>query len=94
MVISESSCLCMQGRVSDGVCVGVHKLMGGGGGVCLKRRDAMALGEQVFHRLLTLPGGGGGGRVAGATSSVSGGVESEYSAVSTNVSALTRTPPL
>lgn len=88
MVISESSCLCMQGRVSDGVCVGVHKLMGGGGGVCLKQRDAMALGEQV----LALPGGGV--RVAGVTSSVSGGVESEYSAVSTNVSALTRTPPL
>lgn len=83
----------MQGRVSDGVCVcvGVHKLMGGG--VCMKRRDAMALGEQVFHRLLALPGGGAGG-VAGATSSVSGGVENEYSAVSTNVSALTRTPPL
>lgn len=42
------------------VCVGVHKLMGGG--VCMKRRDAMALGEQVFHRLLTLPGGVGSGR--------------------------------
>lgn len=61
MVISESSCLCMQGRVSDGVCR-CAQADGGVGGVCMKRRDAMALGEQVFHRLLTLPGGVGSGR--------------------------------
>lgn len=44
------------------VCVCRCAQADGGGGVCMKRRDAMALGEQVFHRLLNLPGGVGSGR--------------------------------
>lgn len=71
-------CVCVYAQADGGWCL--YETMGRDG----SRRTGLPSAAHFTWR----------GGVAGVTSSVSGGVENEYSAVSTNVSALTRTPPL
>lgn len=80
-------------RQSERRCVCVCRCAQADGGVVSVWNDGtrwLSANRSSIGCSLYLAGWG----VAGATSSVSGGVENEYSAVITNVSALTRTPPL